>query len=174
MTCPDFLIQTNQSTILKFTYIPHTSRVHTVVHCSRNYFLRKCKCQSACPHNKYLNWPKNLSFYQLMTSAQEWVQKSRIHLPENVHKVPMTEFMLELSTSQAGESPCGHDLRFLVLCFQCCLHCGLPPQMGSLYCLSWIHIGTTYKPWLPHFWEIILLLRWKKPCISKSEMFRRA
>ena len=30
---------------------------------------------------------------------------SRIHLPECVHKVLMTEFMLELSTSRAGESP---------------------------------------------------------------------
>ena len=34
---------------------------------------------------------------------------SRIHLPECVHKVLMTEFMLDLSTSRAGESPCGHD-----------------------------------------------------------------
>ena len=34
---------------------------------------------------------------------------SRIHLPECVHKVLMTEFMLELSTSRAGECPCGHD-----------------------------------------------------------------
>ena len=34
---------------------------------------------------------------------------SRIHLPECIHKVLMTEFMLELSTSRAGESPCGHD-----------------------------------------------------------------
>ena len=34
---------------------------------------------------------------------------SRIHLPECVHMVLMTEFMLELSTSRAGESPCGHD-----------------------------------------------------------------
>ena len=34
---------------------------------------------------------------------------SRIHLPECVHKVLMTEFMLELSTSRAGESLCGHD-----------------------------------------------------------------
>ena len=34
---------------------------------------------------------------------------SRIHLPECVHKVLMTEFMLKLSTSRAGESPSGHD-----------------------------------------------------------------
>ena len=34
---------------------------------------------------------------------------SRIHLPKCVHKVLMTEFMLELSNSRAGESPCGHD-----------------------------------------------------------------
>ena len=35
---------------------------------------------------------------------------SRIHLPECFYKVLMTEFMLELSTSRAGESPCEHYL----------------------------------------------------------------
>ena len=38
-----------------FLCIYINSRVHTVVHCSRNYFSRKCKCQSACPHDKYRN-----------------------------------------------------------------------------------------------------------------------
>ena len=58
------------------------SRVHTVVHCSRNYFSRKCKCQSACPHDKYrnqktrvfINWWRQLgNEYQKYRVTSRWL-----------------------------------------------------------------------------------------------------
>ena len=54
----------------------------------------------------YCSKPQEILGFQL---GHLMANYSRIHLPECVHKVLMTVFMLEFSTSQAGESPCGHD-----------------------------------------------------------------